>query len=321
MLSNSTMCNLSTVTPLAIVLRPELNSSQKYVRGYRRLFGSGLKILRAVDGYNHTETLETILDTGVPFHDLSKAGRRWGMMANWLSHFLALRHQVENSLPFQLALEDDLYLRPSFTRLIVSACEAYNAPWRPSRRRKRPRARGSSSARTVGTSVRTAMGMGDIVSGTWGGTGGVGGGTGANGGSSARELEPPTLVQLSHYSELTLTSLEGARHLVALMRDVGIVKSPDQQLLDPAAMGHQHTVARMHTLIQAQGVPKKDRPWILGRAANSAEGNIWKTRHFTWTEMAMLRMLTQGAEAVRKLPLHGNPRLPTNVPQTWAGRR
>ena len=99
MLSNSTMSNLSTVTPLAIVLRPELNSSQKYVRGYRRLFGSGLKILRAVDGYNHTETLETILDTGVPFHDLSKAGRRWGMMANWLSHFLALRHQVENSLP------------------------------------------------------------------------------------------------------------------------------------------------------------------------------------------------------------------------------
>ena len=49
------------------------------------------------------------------------------------------------------------------------------------------------------------------------------------------------------------------------------------------------------------------------REANSTEGNIWKTRHFTWTEMAMLRMLTQGAEAVRKLPLHGNPRLPTNV--------
>ena len=58
---------------------------------------------------------------------LPRPVKGWSAMGHdgeFLSHFLALRHQVENSLPFQLALEDDLYLRPSFTRLIVSACRS-----------------------------------------------------------------------------------------------------------------------------------------------------------------------------------------------------
>ena len=225
-------CNLSTVSPVAIVLDPTSNSTIKFVRGYRRAFGKALYILNAVDGNNHSRLLESLIDTGLKFHDLSKLGRRWGMLGNWMSHFFALQHQIEHKLPFQLTLEEDLWLRPSLPKLIESACEQF------------------------------------------------------------RRSPPPTIVQLSRYSELLLTSLDGARVLHDAMRRAGVRKSIDQQMLDPSIMGS--ITGRPHTVLKwgsahENGASRKTRPWVLGRAANSAEGNIYRTRRFTWTEMAMLR--------------------------------
>lgn len=125
-----------------------------------------------------------------------------------------------------------------------------------------------------------------------------------------------TLVQLSPYTEVMLTSLEGARTLVRLMSEHGIVRSTDQQLLDPRTMRQQHSVRKF-----LEHVRWSTRPWVLGRAPNAANGFIWKTRRMTWAEMALLRLLTLPGS--RALPLHGNPRLPetfkgTGQSGTWA---
>ena len=285
-------CNLSTISPVAIALRPSENGTRHFLDGYRRVLGR-LHTHQAVDGHNHTETIETLLDEGIAFHDLSKLGRRWGMLGNWLSHYSALKHQLSHALPFMLLLEDDVYLRPAFLTLLEQqACEAFNAP---------PRA---------ASSVRSRPGRRSL-------------------GKQPQPQQPQpqlpqesiaSIVQISRYSEITLTSLAGARLLVELMRAAGVRKSIDQQLLDPAVMGsatgRYHTVA--HIPAQQKGVAWKARPWVLGRQANSADGHIWRSRRFTWTEMAMLRMLTQGTATVRRLRLHGNPRLPADKPQTWA---
>ena len=110
-------CNLSTISPVAIALRPSENGTRHFLDGYRRVLGR-LHTHQAVDGHNHTETIETLLDEGIAFHDLSKLGRRWGMLGNWLSHYSALKHQLSHALPFMLLLEDDVYLRPAFGLLV-----------------------------------------------------------------------------------------------------------------------------------------------------------------------------------------------------------
>ena len=305
----STPCNLNSISPVAIVLNPSSNSTRRYVEGYRRTFGSVLHVLHAVDGNNHSGLIERLLDTGLHFHDLSKLGRRWGMLGNWMSHYFALQHQIEHQLPYQLTMEEDLWLRPTFKQHVESACEPF------------------------------------------------------------RRSPAPDIIQLSRFSELLLTSLEGARVLHDAMRRAGVRKSIDQQMLDPAVMGS--VTARPHSVLKwgsahKKGLAWKSKPWVLGRVANSAEGNIWRTRRFTWTEMAMLResraashcafkhlhtqaaravpllhkvagppltcdldslssvplsgMLTQGTDAVRRQARHGNPQLPPNRPLTWAYR-
>ena len=94
------------------------------------------------------------------------------------------------------------------------------------------------------------------------------------------------------------------------------MRATDQQLLNPATMGNRHTVSKF---LHHQKWP--ERPWILGRSPNSADGHIWRTRKITWAEMAMMRLLT--LKGSRQLPLHGNPPLParlkgTGVSGTWA---
>ena len=108
------------------------------------------------------------------------------------------------------------------------------------------------------------------------------------------------LLQLSPYTELRLTSLEGAKALLRRLQRVGLVKNVDQQFNTPAIMGVRllrHTGRKLRR--------EAEMAWTLARKTN--RGDIARTEQITWAEMAMLRLLTNWDRA-RRMPSYGNPR-------------
>ena len=111
-----------------------------------------------------------------------------------------------------------------------------------------------------------------------------------------------TIMQLDNYAEALLISLEGARLLTTRVREYGIRKNDDQQLLDERIMGGGIKVLRHKIKALPKGSPL---PWRLGRATNHHEGHIYRSRRITWAEMALLRALTHAPS--RAMPSFGNP--------------
>lgn len=124
------------------------------------------------------------------------------------------------------------------------------------------------------------------------------------------------VLQMSKYAEAMMTSLAGARRLVAKVRKHGILKNDDQQLLDNKIMGQ--IVSKKNACFNrkpcdrggpeaAGGAPEAERPpccWVTGRTTN--RGDISATPSLTWAELALLRLLTRSPTA-RSLPNFGNP--------------
>ena len=106
------------------------------------------------------------------------------------------------------------------------------------------------------------------------------------------------LMLLSRYMEVTLTSLQGARRLTARLRQYGIRRNDDQQLMIPGMMNHVVQQHKHHMALE-----KESRPWKLGRKTN--QGDITSSNGMTWHEMALLRLLT--LPQARSLPSFGNP--------------
>ena len=111
------------------------------------------------------------------------------------------------------------------------------------------------------------------------------------------------LLQLSHFGEVRLTSLRGAKRLINLLRGWGILKNIDQQLFDPAVMGHCHRVLKVSDHLQVQ--PRSERPFILGRHTNGASGHTFRSRQMTWAEVALLRLISD--PPAHFAPSYGNP--------------
>jgi len=109
-----------------------------------------------------------------------------------------------------------------------------------------------------------------------------------------------TLLQLSHFLEASLTSLAGATRLTALIRNAGIRKAIDQQLMKPEVMGGRHTVKRW-----TEHWKWTPPPLAMWRPANSPTGEIFHSNEFTWTELQLLRLATDPAASA--LPMFGNP--------------
>ena len=57
-----------------------LKDNSSFLAGYLRELPN-LHVAHAVNGYNHSETLEELLVSGVQFHNLSSGGRSWGRRA------------------------------------------------------------------------------------------------------------------------------------------------------------------------------------------------------------------------------------------------
>ena len=126
---NSTACNRTVIFLVATLPHKDKTS---FLDGYRAAIPD-LRVLSAVNGHNQTETIEALLESGLPFHNLSLGGRTWGNLATVLTKYRCLRFQMENRIPFQLTLEDDLRIRPAaFRKFVERACEHYDKRPEPS---------------------------------------------------------------------------------------------------------------------------------------------------------------------------------------------
>ena len=263
--SSASSCTNRSVAVVAVSLARHHNErTLRVLHAYRnvtRALGLNLTVLPAVDGFNTTDVIEELLQSGVPFRNLSRGAKKWGKLAAFLSKIRALEHQVRSAVPYQLTIEDDLHLRVNaLPRMIDGACAIY-----------------------------------------------------------VRHPET-TVVQLSHFTEAMLTSLNGSRLLLRLLRERGILRATDQQLLNPKTMDKSQQPAHQVRKF-LEHFRWAERPWVLARAPNSADGFIWRTRKMTWAEVAMLRLLTLPGS--RSMPLHGNPPLPERIrgsgqSGTWA---
>ena len=119
-------CSNASVVYVAATLGSDSKDDRsEFLQGYQRAL-PGVRILRGVNGYNHTEAIATLLHTGVPFYNLSGGGRYWGHLANIMTHYNMLMHQVEHRIPYQVTMEDDLVVQqPYFSIYINGACAAY----------------------------------------------------------------------------------------------------------------------------------------------------------------------------------------------------
>lgn len=94
-----------------------------FIDGYQETFGADVRILRAVNGHNQTETLEALLSSKIQFHNVSRGGRLWGKLATFLTKYQMLRHQVDNAIPYQVTFEDDLVMqRPTVFSYVQRQC-------------------------------------------------------------------------------------------------------------------------------------------------------------------------------------------------------
>ena len=198
-----------------------------------------LTVLRAVDGRNQTEVVETLLESGLSFHRLSSDNKRWGKLATYLSKHAALLHQLRTASEWQITLEDDVVLSSTFCEFVERACQRY--------------------------------------------------------------LQHPDLavIQLSGFAEVFMTSRRGAQTLVAGMRRQGIWRADDQTLFDTTLLHRPASDFKLRFTDRKL----QPRPYALARATN--QGEIVSTRRMTWTEMALLRLLT--SPRARHLPNFGNP--------------
>lgn len=83
----------------------------------------GLHVLRAVDGYNTTDTLHALSESNLTYHSLCGGGHaRWGKLAAFLTKVQAWQWQVAHNVPCQLTLDDDLELHRGLSSYANKLC-------------------------------------------------------------------------------------------------------------------------------------------------------------------------------------------------------
>ena len=90
------------------LLNDTVQQAENYTRAQRRVLGGNMTVLAAVNGYNYTEVLQSLLESKLKFHGLSLGAKKWGKLATFLTKVRALEHQVQRGHPFQVTLEDDV---------------------------------------------------------------------------------------------------------------------------------------------------------------------------------------------------------------------
>lgn len=172
----------------------------------------------AVNGYDPKETVEEMLKNGIKFNAESlKFSKSWtnpkgekiieperdagtfGTLANWITKFKCIKHQVDNQLPYMCIIEDDLILKPSFLPMVIDCVE------------------------------------------------------------DLKSNPKKTHARISAWGECFIFSLEGAKHTLKTLMDIGFKNPIGRQLsnIDPF---RKKCMRKRHASIR-RGV--KDKPYIL----------------------------------------------------------
>ncbi len=82
------------------------------------------EIIKSINGYDIDETLRMFKLSGLVYHKLYHT--TYGSLANFLTKYNVLKHQIENSIPFVCFIEDDLELLDGFVDYIKDCVSLFN---------------------------------------------------------------------------------------------------------------------------------------------------------------------------------------------------
>lgn len=74
------------------------------------------EVIKSINGYDVDETLKAFKASGLTYHKLHYP--TYGTLANFLTKYNVLKHQIEHSIPFMCFIEDDLELLDGFVNHI-----------------------------------------------------------------------------------------------------------------------------------------------------------------------------------------------------------
>ena len=106
----------------AVAVVPHADGTS-FISGYKQALGNRVAFIDAVDGRNQTATIAALLESGIKFGDTSRGGRSWGKLATFLTKLRLLKRQLDDKLPWQVILEDDVILyQPAFEDYVSTSC-------------------------------------------------------------------------------------------------------------------------------------------------------------------------------------------------------
>lgn len=98
-----------------------LKDDRKHILDVNKSRFPNLNIVKSINGYNKIETLEELNAIGLPYKHLDF--RTYGTLANWITKYKMLIHQIDNSIPYMCFIEDDVELYEEFEHFINDAIQ------------------------------------------------------------------------------------------------------------------------------------------------------------------------------------------------------
>ena len=90
-----------------------------------------LTLFRSVNGFDKQETTRALANSHMKYHLMTYCSftrfGTFGSLANYLTKFYALQHQVSHRLPFMAMLEDDMWLKDGFGQFVEAAVKRHFA--------------------------------------------------------------------------------------------------------------------------------------------------------------------------------------------------
>jgi hypothetical protein len=131
----------ASTSPSVTYLALSLNTSSRatFIATNQRVV-PGLRIFRAVNGFDKSEVIRSLAYSRLKYHILTYCAftrfGTYGSLANYLTKFFALMYQVQQRLPFMAMIEDDMALQPGFAAFVEAAARRHLADTSRCRRRR-----------------------------------------------------------------------------------------------------------------------------------------------------------------------------------------
>jgi predicted O-methyltransferase YrrM len=101
------------------------NQRQSIVAENQKLFPYA-QIFPSVNGYDIESTVSELKKLNVQYHSLGF--QTYGTLANWITKYKVLQHQVQNKIDYVCFIEDDVLLTPEFEDFMNDSIEYFRDP-------------------------------------------------------------------------------------------------------------------------------------------------------------------------------------------------